>query len=79
MIVHLSDDIKTAVKRKIQEVCIDDCFDIESEDTKRMVKRRFEDMDIDDCFNQNPFSDLTTEYAQSRFYLDNFDLVVSLL
>lgn len=46
---------------------------------KESVKQRVGeiDVDIDDCFEVDPFDALSTEYLQTKFYREQFNLVVS--
>ncbi len=47
------------------------------DDVKASIKHRICEVDIDDCFNVNPFEGLNTEYFQTKFYQDHFNLIVS--
>jgi len=46
-------------------------------EVKASVKRRTGEADIDDCFDIDPFEGLNTEYLQTKFYQQHFNLVVS--
>ncbi len=48
------------------------------EEAKTNVMKRIGDHTVlDDCFDIDPFDGLGTEYLQTKFYRENFDLVVS--
>lgn len=60
---HILDDVKASVKQRI-----DDVSSINSDD-----------VNIDDCFDIDPFEGLGTEHLQTKFYCEQFNLVVSYL
>ena len=47
------------------------------DEVKAKVKQRVGEIDIEDCFDVDPFEGLSTEYFQTKFYREYFDLVVS--
>lgn len=52
------------------------------EDVKISIRDRLRDIDvgevdIDQCFDIDPFQGLDTQYSQSRFYREHFNLIVS--
>lgn len=47
------------------------------DDVKASVKHRVGEIDIEDCFDVDPFEGLGSEYLQTKFYREHFDLVVS--
>lgn len=49
------------------------------DDVKLAVKSHVGDAEIDDCFDVDPLQGLDTEYLQSKFYRENFNLIVSCL
>ena len=63
MVEYTVSDIKALVEEKIREHCKAFGVDVP---------------DLNECFdNTNPFSGLESEYLQTKFYKENFDLIVS--
>ena len=65
LVEHTLEDVKASVEEKLQQ-----------------HSTEFGDYlpDISDCFmNIDPFSGLESEYRQTKFYKENFDLIVSLI